>query len=297
MLRSMTGFGRGIVEADDCKITVEIKSVNNRFFDCQVRMPRELQALEVSLRQQCQSKVSRGKLEINVNWSNLLESKMNVAADLNLAKSYADAILAIARHTGVSSTYLADPLEIAKFPQVLKSATVETNVDFWQELLERATEDALDALILMREAEGLRLKTDMHAKLAELRRCRELVAKRSPDVIAEYRERLVTKLNELMEHRAEAVFGEDRLAAEVLVFADKAAVDEELVRLKSHFDAVEETLSGGGDVGKKLDFLIQEMNREINTIGSKANDLEITNIVVEMKSLLEKVREQTQNIE
>lgn len=297
MLKSMTGFGRGVAESNGSILTIDIKSVNNRFFDVQVRMPRDLQSLEVYLRQLCQKKIDRGKLDVSVSWTHSAQSDEQIAPDLNLAKSYASAIAAIAGALGQSSQYQVDPYRIATFPQVLQNSAGETDLDFWQNLMTTACNQALDTLIEMREAEGVHLVADIREKLAELRVRRLAVLDRAPEVIAAYRERLVEKLNQLMTERADEVFGENRLAAEVLVFADKASVDEELVRLDSHFNSMEEMLGSSGSNGKKLDFIIQEMNREINTIGSKANDLTVTQEVVEMKTLVEKIREQIQNIE
>lgn len=297
MLKSMTGFGRGMAELDNCKITVDIKSVNNRFFDVQVRMPRDLQSLEIHLRQLCQKQIGRGKLDVSVTWTHSAVSDDLIAVDLNLAKSYASAIKEIAGALDYPSNYQVDPFRIASFPQVLQNSAGETDLDFWQGLLTSATNDALVALVQMREAEGKHLVGDIREKLALLKEHRLTVLERAPGVIAAYRERLVEKLNQMMTERAEDVFGENRLAAEVLVFADKASVDEELVRLDSHLNAMDEILDNPGSQGKKLDFIIQEMNREINTIGSKANDLAVTQEVVEMKTLVEKIREQIQNIE
>lgn len=297
MLKSMTGFGRGVAEEGGSKITVDVKSVNNRFFDVQVRMPRDLQSLEVLVRQLCQKKISRGKLDISISWTDTAESDDLISVDLNLAKSYARALNSIAAAVGQASDYQADPYRIATFPQVLQNSSGETDLDKWQSLITEACNRALDALVEMREAEGVHLEADIREKLDQLRRHRLSVLERAPEVITAYRERLVEKLDQLMTERAEEVFGENRLAAEVLVFADKATVDEELVRLDSHFNAMEEILSASGNNGKKLDFIIQEMNREINTIGSKANDLTVTQEVVEMKTLVEKIREQIQNIE
>lgn len=297
MLKSMTGFGRGIAEKDECKVSVDIKSVNNRFFDAQFRMPRELSSLEPGLRQLCQKKVARGKLDVSVSWSFMADSSELIVADLSLAKSYADAIGSIAAEIGAHYAFVPDPLKIASFPQVLKSSTKDTDMDFWQNLLNEACAAALDNLLIMRETEGRWLQSDIKEKAGLLRSHRLTILEHAPEVVVAYRERLQEKLNLLLGERVNELFDENRLAAEVLVFADKANVDEELVRLDSHLSALDEILDADGSNGKKLDFLIQEINREINTIGSKANDLAITTIVVEMKSALEKIREQVQNIE
>ncbi len=297
MLNSMTGFGRGVAEKDDSKVSVDIKSVNNRFFDVQVRMPRDLSSLELGLRQLCQKKVARGKLEVSVSWSRQSAGSEMIEADLPLAKSYANAINLIASEIGAPYTYMPDAQQIASLPHVLKSAENETDIDFWQELLNAACEEALDNLLEMRAAEGMWLRDDIREKAGKLRAYRLKVLERAPEVISAYQDRLKEKVEQLLGERAGEIFTESRLAAEVLVFADKASVDEELVRLESHLNALDEILDADGSNGKKLDFLIQEINREINTIGSKANDLAITTAVVEMKSILEKIREQVQNIE
>lgn len=297
MLKSMTGFGRGSAERDSCKLLVEIKSVNNRYFDAYIRMPKELSSLELALRKRCQKQIARGKLEISVSWSQLQMNQEDVVSDLPLAKSYADQIRRIAREIGVGGMYMPDPYEIASFPNVLKSKARNADVDFWSNLLEEASEAAIRNLIQMREEEGERLSSDLDAKLADLRKHRESVLALAPETIQVYRERLREKLTQLLGDRADEIFGENRLAAEVLVYADKASVDEELVRLDSHLNSFSETLKHAGSQGKKLDFLIQEMNREINTVGSKSDDIRMTAIVVEMKTVLEKIREQVQNIE
>lgn len=297
MLRSMTGFGRGIAEREGTKLTVDIKSVNNRFFDAQIRMPRELSSLELQLRQLCQKKIARGKLDITVNWSRSDLATTEITADLSLAKSYADAITSIAGEVGAHYAYSPDPLQIASLPQVLTTSSKELDQDYWSGLLSEAAEEAILCLIAMRTSEGSWLRDDMAEKLDELSALRLQVLERSPEVIRAYEDRLREKLDQLLGERVNEIFAENRLAAEVLVFADKANVDEELVRLDSHLNGFRAIMDADDSQGKKLDFLIQEMNREINTIGSKANDLDVTNLVVEMKAVLEKIREQVQNIE
>ncbi len=291
----MTGFGRGEAASGGRRFLVEIRTVNNRYADVQVRMPRSLAALEARVREAVAGVVARGKADVSVTYEDRRPEAARIVADLPLARSYADALRAIARETGADERIAAS--DVARFGDVLRPEASEPAEEETWALLEEALSAALKALRAMRAAEGRRLADDIRAKAAGLRALAAQVRERAPLVPAEYRAKLAQRVQDLIGDKAGVFFDEQRLAAEVALFADRCSVDEELVRFASHLDQIEETLRQDVPVGKKLDFLLQELNREANTTGSKANDLALTRLVVEMKSELEKIREQVQNLE
>ncbi len=291
----MTGFGRGEAASGGRRFLVEIRTVNNRYADVQVRMPRSLAALEARVRETVAGGVARGKADVSVTYEDRRPEAARIVADLPLARSYADALRAIARETGADERIAAS--DVARFGDVLRPEASEPAEEETWALLEEALSAALKALRAMRAAEGRRLADDIRAKAAGLRALAAQVRERAPLVPAEYRAKLAQRVQDLIGDKAGVFFDEQRLAAEVALFADRCSVDEELVRFASHLDQLEETLRQDVPVGKKLDFLLQELNREANTTGSKANDLALTRLVVEMKSELEKIREQVQNLE
>ncbi|NLC84723.1 MAG: YicC family protein [Ruminococcaceae bacterium] len=295
MPNSMTGYGRGEFSADDRRVTVEIKSVNNRYCDIQVRLPRSLNALESRIRDAVALRLARGKVDVSISYADNRPDAYQVTTDLGLAKAYAKALIEIADAVGAPESPSA--AAISRYADVLRVETAQVDPEeFWQ-LLEQALNQALDGMVLMRTGEGERLQADMLSRLDLLEQERAAIAERAPEVPGIYRERLSARLSEILDERSAALVDEQRLALEVAMFADKAAIDEELVRLASHLDSFRSILGSEGPIGKKLDFLIQEINREINTIGSKANDLQLTDRVVYFKSELEKIREQVQNLE
>ena len=295
MAYSMTGYGRGETIQDDRRLTVEIKSINNRFCDIQVRQSRVLQPLETRTRELIGRRLSRGKIDVSINFEDNSESAYAVHCDLGLAKAYASALRQISET--IASPESVSASQIARFNDVLRVESARIDPESVWQLLETTLEQAIDNLMAMRRKEGGKLVSDIKAKATRLLELKEKVAIRAPLVPAEYRQRLAERVDSLLNDQARKFYDEQRLAAEVLLFADKCAIDEELVRLDSHLHQLASILEEEGAIGKKLDFLLQEINREINTIGSKANDLELVQQVVEMKSELEKIREQIQNIE
>lgn len=291
MLRSMTGFGHCEYTENDITFTVEMKTVNHRYIDIFLRMPKQLSPFEDRVRSLVNSRIQRGKIDIYITYDNKSSQAQEVILDEHLAKAYCDALKKIAEGLGLRDDISASAL--ARFPDILKVEKKDTD-DSIGEILEKAMNLALDELLEMRAKEGEKLKESLLANLTAIEAFTERIEQKAPYVVKEYKEKLESRLSELIDIQR---VDEARIAAEVAIFADKCSVDEELVRLRSHIRQMREMLNEGSPVGKKADFLIQEMNREVNTIGSKASDLEITRNVVELKSEIEKLREQIQNIE
>ena len=292
MLKSMTGFGRARREIDGRDIMVEIKSVNHRYFEFSARTPRAYGFLDDKLKSLIHEGLSRGKVETNVSIVNLSGKDAQVGIDLELARGYVNSLRSLAEPLSLSDNLSLS--SIARFPdifQVKKNEEDEETV--WNEV-KGVAEEALERFISMRETEGERLGEDLVTRLRTLTSCVEKVEELSPQTVAAYRERLSLKLNEILEGKN---VEESRVLTEVALFADKIAVDEETVRLKSHIQQFYALVDLSEPVGKKLDFLVQEMNRETNTIGSKCQDVAVTNVVLTMKAEIEKIREQIQNIE
>jgi len=292
MIRSMTGFGRGSSEKDGKSFTIEIKSVNHRYFETNIRMPRVLMAFEDKIRKIIGEKVKRGKLDVFVTQGNY--DKEDVAAYLNekLAQSYISCFQTLKVNYNLVGDISVET--IARLPEVITLKQKEEDVSETFEQIELALKKALEALLFMRETEGQKLLEDVIKKCDSIKDLVEKVKERAPLVVCEYKGKLTQRLNVL--HK-EIEFDENRVAMEIAIFADKVGIDEEIVRLNSHIDQMRETLIIDEPIGRKLDFIIQEMNRETNTIASKANDLQILNTVINMKSEIEKIREQIQNIE
>lgn len=292
MIRSMTGFGRGNFEKDGKSITIEIKSVNHRYFETNIRMPRVLIAFEDKIRKIIGEKVKRGKLDVFVTQGNY--DKEDVEANLNekLVESYMKCFGVLKDKYNLEGDISVS--QIARLPEVITLKQKEEDISETFEGIEQALNEALEALLFMREREGEKLLEDVIIKCDLINGLVQKVKERSPFVFEEYKGKLTQRLNAL---NKEVEFDENRVAMEVAIFADKAGIDEEIVRLNSHIQQMRETLIIDEPVGRKLDFIIQEMNRETNTIASKANDLEILNTVINMKSEIEKIREQIQNIE
>jgi len=292
MIRSMTGYGRGEYENGGRKYVVEIKTVNHRYADIFVKVPRQISFIEDRVRQTVSKSLSRGKIDVYVNYESNEENSKLVLIDEVLAESYINAVRFLKDNFGLQddiSTSL-----ISRFPDVLKVEKAEEDVDEIWEGLKIALDEAINCVIKMRENEGEGLKRDFLKKAAYVESLVEEISKRAPEVVKDYKQRLETRIKELLEQQT---IDESRLAMEVAIFADRCSIDEELVRIKSHINQLREILDMDQPIGRKLDFLIQEMNREINTIGSKANDLIITKNVIEIKSEIEKIREQIQNVE
>lgn len=292
MIRSMTGFGRGSCEKDGKSFTIEIKSVNHRYFETNIRMPRVLISFEDKIRKIIGGKVKRGKLDVFVTQGNY--DKEDVEAYLNekLAESYMNCFRVLKDKYDLRDD--VSVCQIARLPEVVTLKQKDEDVSETFEQIEQSLNEALEALVFMREREGEKLLQDVIIKCDLINGLVEKIQERAPFVVCEYKEKLTQRLNAL---NKEVEFDENRVSMEIAIFADKAGIDEEIVRLNSHIVQMKETLILDEPIGRKLDFIIQEMNRETNTIASKANDLEILNTVINMKSEIEKIREQIQNIE
>ena len=294
MIKSMTGYGRGEAAGEDITVTVELRAVNNRYLDCTVKMPRSYLFAEDALKARLQARVGRGKVDVFVNVSHTAGDDMTVTVNEALAKAYIDALtrLAALGSGWVKGNYYAT--DLARFPDVLTVEKKEEDPETVKALLLQALDGALNDFDAMREREGARLAEDILSRTETIEALTGRVEERSPGIVADYRARLEAKMAEVLQNTQ---LDESRILTEAAIFADKVAVDEETVRLRSHIAQLREMLSNGGAVGRKLDFLIQEFNREANTIGSKCNDVETSKIVVDIKAEIEKIREQVQNIE
>lgn len=292
MTKSMTGFGRGRCEDEGKSFIVEIKSVNHRYLDLNIKMPRNLASLEDRIRKSISEKLSRGKVDVYIT-QNIISTK-DVAANFNyaLADSYIDCLKQIKDRYDIRDDISVSL--IARFPDVITLNQQEEDVEKLWKSLSTPLNEALAMLILMRQKEGLKLKEDILNKCDYIKEQVDIINERAPIVSVQYKERLEKKLKELLN---DTKIDEARLATEVAIFADKSSIDEEIVRLNSHIIQLRETLELTEPIGRKLDFIIQEMNRETNTIGSKANDLDLVNTMLNIKNELEKVREQAQNLE
>lgn len=289
---SMTGFGRSKTTQDGLEILVEIRSVNHRYFEYSSRIARPFQFLDEKIKQLCKQKITRGKIEVGVS----VEDNSENAVTLELNEAYANAYIKALEN--LSKKYkLKNDLKLSTLARNSDLFTVkkaEADEEVLTELVCRTVNAALDNFNSMRAAEGEKLVADVTSRANLILEMVASVEERSPKTVNEYRERLENKIKELL---GDANIDEQRLLTETAIFADKIAVAEETVRLKSHISALLSLFETGGDIGKKLDFIVQEMNRETNTIGSKAQDIEIGKTVVDMKSEIEKIREQIQNIE
>ena len=295
MVKSMTGYGRAECAHERYTVTVELRAVNNRYLDCTVKMPRSYIFAEEALKERVQAKVARGKVDVFVNISQIGGEALSVTVNEELAKSYIDALwklYQLGNGQMVKMDYYAT--DLARFPDVLTVEKQEEDQEAVKALLIEAVDLALDDFNSMRAREGERLAADILNRAVTIEKLTAVVEERSPQTVGEYRARLEAKMKEVLQNTQ---IDESRLLTEAAIFADKVAVDEETVRLHSHLSQLRELLSKGGAVGRKLDFLIQEFNREANTIGSKCNDIEISRYVVDIKAEIEKIREQIQNLE
>ncbi|MBO7156851.1 MAG: YicC family protein [Clostridia bacterium] len=287
---SMTGYGKGIAERSERKITVEIKTVNHRFSDFTFKMPRNFQFAEGALRTLLSSKIKRGHADIYLTYE---DNRLNASVALNegLAIEY-KAIAKKLEEIGYTDDLTAQA--VIRIPDMVKTTALEEDEALLLELVKEAATEALDNLLAMRKAEGTRLVEDVKKKLDDIEVAVETIAKRAPEVSAEYREKLTERVKEALDATE---IDEGRIALEVAVFIDRANVDEEITRLRGHLAHYRDIFNEGGAVGKKLDFLTQEANRETNTIGSKCNDMQITKLVLFLKNQIEMIREQIQNLE
>lgn len=295
MIKSMTGYGRGEGSFDGVSITIELRSVNNRYLDCSVKMPRTYIFAEDALKERIQANVGRGKVDVFVNISHTGGEALSVTVNEDLAKGYIEALWRLHELGGgdrISPVYSAT--DLARFQDVLVVEKQEEDLDSVKAQLLQVLDLALADFNSMRAREGEKLAADILSRADTIESLTAVVEERSPKTVAEYRARLEAKMQEVLQN---VQIDPGRLLTEAAIFADKVAVDEETVRLHSHLEQLRGMLSKGGAIGRKLDFLIQEFNREANTIGSKCNDIEITRTVVDIKAEIEKIREQVQNIE
>ena len=292
MVKSMTGYGRAEETVNGCTITVELRSVNNRYLDCNVRIPRLYLFAEEAIKSRVQSTISRGKVDVFVTLDNAGAEKVQVSVNKPVADGYYAALTQLAREYGLSNDISVSLL--SRFPEVLLAEKAEEDVEQMAKDICSVLDKALADFDQMRTREGGRLRDDILSRAATIENKVSLVEERSPQTVSEYRARLEARMNEVLSNTQ---IDPARILTEAAIFADKVAVDEETVRLRSHIGQLREMLSKGGATGRKLDFLIQEFNREANTIGSKCSDIEIARHVVDVKAEIEKIREQVQNIE
>ncbi|AWI03934.1 YicC/YloC family endoribonuclease [Clostridium drakei] len=292
MIKSMTGFGRGSTDQEGGRFTVEIKTVNHRYLDLNIKMPKTFIALEDRMRKLIKEKVNRGKIDIFITQNNYEKQGVNAILNEPLADSYVQCLNKIRERYGMQENITVSL--IAKFPEVITIKQEEEDLEILWESLRTPLEDAVDMLVSMREKEGTKLQQNIFVKCDYIKSLLDKIEKRSPQVVVDYKQKLTTRLSELMQ---DYTIDESRIAMEIALFADKACLDEEIVRLNSHLIQMKDTLNLEEPIGRKLDFIVQEMNREANTIASKSNDLEITNHVLNIKNEIEKIREQIQNIE
>ncbi len=292
MLKSMTGFGRFEVSEKNKKIVVEMKSVNHRYLDVNVRMPRQLSSFDSAIRAEVKKYASRGKIDMYITYEDVSEDNTSLKYNSGLAAEYVSHFKNISEQFGIDNDVSVS--KIIRCPEVLIMEEHETDEEELWKLVKMAVEGACERFVDSRLSEGNHLMRDLLSKLDTMKSLVEDIALRSPQVFEEYRTNLRKQVDELL---GNTQIDESRIATEVVLFADKMCVDEELVRLRSHVEKMITELKNGEDVGRKLDFLAQEMNREANTILSKANDLEVTNKGIDLKTEIEKVREQIQNLE
>ena len=292
MIKSMTGYGRACKNFEHMNVTVEIKSVNHRYFEFSSRCPRTYGFLDEKLKKYVQSRVSRGKIECFVQIENLEDDSVEVEINHSLASGYVKALSEIAEKYGIENGVNA--ALIARFPDVLTVRKAEADEDKIWNAVRAAAEEAVDSFIEMRKVEGEKMKEDISSRAHYIIENVAFIEERSPQTVKEYNDKLRERMKELL---GDASVEEQRLLNEAAIYADKIAVAEETVRLRSHIDQLLTFLESDEAIGRKIDFLVQEINREANTIGSKAQDVEIAGRVLDIKSEVEKIREQVQNIE
>lgn len=292
MIKSMTGFGRCEVQEGQRKITVEMKSVNHRYLDVAMKMPKKLNFFEAAIRSELKNFIQRGTVDLFINYEDYTQTNVCVKYNRELAEEYLKYLNQMAEEFSLDNDVRVSAL--SRYPEVLTMEEQTVDEEKLWKLLEQAIKGAAQGFVETRIKEGENLKNDLLEKLNEMLGHVDFITERSPQIIAEYRQKLRDKVKDLLE---DSKVDENRLLTEVTIFADRVCVDEELVRLRSHIEATKEALIQGGSIGRKLDFIAQEMNREANTILSKSSDLEISNRGIELKTEIEKVREQIQNIE
>ncbi len=292
MIRSMTGYGSASGESDGLALTIEVRSVNNRYLDCNIRIPRVYTAMEDALKEVVGKHVSRGKVDVYVTIDSSGADELTVEVNRPVTDAYVEAMRSLSETYGIPLGLTA--MDLARFQDVLTVRKKDTDTDSLSTELCRIMEEAMNSYDRMRLTEGEKLRDDIAQRLAEIGRLTDLAEARSPETVKAYREKLLARMQEVLESTD---IEESRVLTEAAIFADRVAVNEEIVRQRSHIEQMRSMLNSDGPVGRKMDFLVQEMNREANTLGSKGNDGEIARIVIDIKAEIEKIREQIQNIE
>ncbi len=292
MIKSMTGYGRGETSGEGRKWIVEIKSVNHRFLDISIKLPRGITLLEERIRGIIKKKIARGRVDVYVKIQDEDEQKRQVKLDIELSKAYYSALEEISDILPVIKEIRT--MDIANMPEVLGIEEPEEDLDLYWSHLQRSLLDAVGQMVNMREMEGLELYNDLGQKVDFIHGSCDYLKEKAPSILEEYQEKLSKKLKDALSGWE---VDDNRLLTEIAIMADRMSIDEEIVRLESHLKQVKKELQSGDSVGRKLDFLIQELNREVNTIGSKSNNYDISNLVVNIKTNIEKMREQVQNVE
>lgn len=292
MIKSMTGYGKSEQAIDSLNVTVEIKSVNHRYFEFSARVPREYGFLEEKLKKYCNSLITRGKVECYVSVEDLEEREMEVNVNETLAAGYVKALKELSERFGLKDDISA--VTLSRYPDVITLHKASEDEERIWNAVKTVAETAVSKFIEMRETEGSKLRGDILSRADYIIECVEFIEGRSPETVREYNEKLKLRMKELL---GDAAVDEQRLLNEAAIYADKIAVDEETVRLRSHISQLREFMNSSEAIGRKLDFLVQEINREANTIGSKAQDVDIAKKVIAIKAEVEKIREQVQNIE
>jgi uncharacterized protein (TIGR00255 family) len=292
MIKSMTGFGRSEIAEGKRKVLIEMKSVNHRYFEVGIKMPKKLNIFEARIRDVIKKYAQRGKIDIFMTYEDLNDENVSLKYNSVLAQEYMQIFDEMAKQFGLTNDMTVSSL--SRYPEVISTEEVKTDEEELWHFIEKAVVAACEQFVQTRITEGEKLKADLSGKLDKMLEMVDYIEERSPQIVKEYRSKLEGKVNELLK---DTTIEESRLAAEVIIYADKICVDEETVRLKSHIEHAKSCLSEEGGIGRKLDFIAQEMNREANTILSKADDISISNKAIDLKTEIEKVREQIQNIE
>lgn len=292
MLKSMTGFGRSEIATTERKFVVEMKAVNHRYCEISIKMPKKLSFFEAGIRNLLKKYIGRGKVDVYISYEDYTENKACVKYNMDIAREYMNNLKQMAQDFNIANDITVNSL--SRYPEVitLEEQTVDEK-ELWS-MLEQVIGDAAQKFVETRIAEGEHLKSDIIAKLNGMLSKVSFIEERSPEIVSKYRDKLTNKVQDLL---GDNKLDEGILATEITIFADKICVDEETVRLKSHIDNMKATLDEGDNIGRKMDFIAQEMNRESNTILSKASDLDVTNVAIDLKTEIEKIREQIQNIE
>lgn len=292
MIKSMTGFGRSEKVTDLYKIVIEMKSVNHRFCDINIKLPKKLSFFETTIRTHLKKYIERGKVDVFITYENYSEDNVRLKYNKEVAQAYMNYFREMADDFGIDNNIT--PSVLGRFPDVFTLEEQSVDEDELWKIIEAPLDEAAQMFVKSRAVEGENLKNDMMGKLDEMTEAVDFIESVSPQLALDYRKKLTDKITETL---GSAVLDENRIAAEVVIYADKICVDEETVRLRSHIAATRKILEEGGSVGRKLDFIAQEMNREANTILSKSNSLDVSDRAIQLKTDIEKVREQIQNLE